>query len=147
MKHNRLKETLLLAIGIIVIFSAITFGIQYADNQRAKTVESSTEKVESSSISLSIDGLYTNELISTEENESILQLLERVDTTNPDIKLVSKSYGEMGTLVESMGDHTNGTDSKYWQYTVNGTAPMIGADEYLLEAGDSVEWMFKQSEF
>ncbi len=53
----------------------------------------------------------------------------------------------MGVLVDAMGDHVNGTDNKYWQYEVNGEAPMIGADKYELQGGDSVVWEFKASEF
>jgi len=66
---------------------------------------------------------------------------------NLGLQLKSKSYGEMGVLVEAMGDKTNGTDNSYWQYTVNGEAPMIGADSYILVDGDLVEWEFKASEF
>ena len=147
MKQNYLKQILLFVLVAILVIGGITYGIRNANNRSVAIDEPQAENQKSSSITLSIEGLYTDKHISVESNETILQMLEKLDSENTELQLSYKSYGEMGVLVESMGNSRNGTDGKYWQYTVNGTAPMIGADIYILKAEDLVEWKFKQSEF
>ena len=41
----------------------------------------------------------------------------------------------------------NGTDEKYWQYLVDGIMPQIGADQYILKDGESIEWNFEKSAY
>ncbi len=53
-----------------------------------------------------------------------------------------KEYAGLGTLVTKIGGKENGKDKRYWQYWVNGKHPDIGADAYVLQPGDVVEWKF-----
>lgn len=75
-----------------------------------------------------------------------LDLLTYVAQKNS-IELKTKDYGEMGTLVESIGAVTNGTDNKYWAYYVNGALGQVAADQYQLKAGDVIEFRFEKSNF
>ncbi len=47
------------------------------------------------------------------------------------------------TLVDSINNIVGGTNGMYWQYYVNGVCPMIGADKYHVNNGDSVTWSFE----
>ena len=50
-------------------------------------------------------------------------------------------------LVESINGYRNGDGNRYWEYTVNGELPMVGADKYVLHDGDVVEWKFGEMTF
>jgi hypothetical protein len=43
-----------------------------------------------------------------------------------------------------MGEYTNGTDRKYWQYFVNGILAPVGADSYVPKEDDVIEWRFEE---
>jgi hypothetical protein len=97
-------------------------------------------------VTLSIEGVSTDTPRAITSGETALQLLEALNATDPNLKLTTKAYSGMGVLVEGIGGKTNGTDQKYWQYKVNGTMPMVGADQYQLASGDSIEWYFTGSQ-
>ena len=59
----------------------------------------------------------------------------------------SKDYGEMGVLVEKIGDKKNGDDGKYWMYYINGALAQVAANKQELKAGDKVEFKFEKSNF
>ncbi len=59
---------------------------------------------------------------------------------------IFEDYGEMGILITQIRYKINGDNNKYWQYEVKGETPMVGVTEYFLEAGDKLEWKFKESE-
>lgn len=82
-----------------------------------------------------------------EADMTILDVLQMINQENPSLNLQTKTYEGLGVLVEGMGEKVNGQDNKYWQYYVNGQMPMVGADEYILENNDKVEWVFAESEF
>jgi len=94
-------------------------------------------------ITLTIEGVYEATTTPIESGETVLELLTRLDATNPDLSLATEDYGDMGVLVTAMGGLINGTDGKYWQYQVDGETPMIGADQYELADGKTVLWEFK----
>lgn len=50
---------------------------------------------------------------------------------------------EFGTLVNSIDGYTNGDESRYWTYKVNGEFSDVGAGEYLLNGGEAVEWSYE----
>ena len=59
----------------------------------------------------------------------------------------SKDYGELGKLVTKIKNQENGQEQKYWQYYVNGQMPQVGADKYVPQAGEKIEWRFAESKF
>lgn len=145
MKHN-LKRTLFLALSIAVILSGINYAVR-TEEQPAPVVEPESAEVESSRVQIFIDGFYRDELVTIEAGKTVLELLEKLNDEKSGLQLVTKDFGEVGVLVEAMGGRVNGTDNQYWQYEVNGVVPMIGADQYELQSGDSVVWEFKASEY
>jgi len=58
---------------------------------------------------------------------------------------VSASYWPSfdSMLVDSIGGHTNGDGSKYWEYKVNDELPMVGADKLEINDGDVITWEFE----
>jgi len=129
------------------IFSGITYGIAHTQPViNTPTITLSPAPI-AQSITLSIDGVYVNKSVPIAAEETVLQVLEELNTTDLQLQLATKSYGEMGTLVESIGTQRNGMENKYWQYTVTDVAPMIGADAYILHGGESIQWQFKASTF
>jgi hypothetical protein len=99
-------------------------------------------------VEIKIEGLANSPWqIEVSPNTTLLTALENLNQTNPEIKLKTKNYGDMGVLVEQLGDSANGQDEKYWQYFVNAVQPMVGADKYILNNNDQVEWKFAKSSF
>jgi len=149
MKQKHIKEIVLVLVGVTLIVGGITYGLRGLRQNvivPAETAQSETQ-IETIQVTVSIDGLYKGKSVAAEKHSSVLDVLEILNSENPALNLKSKSYGEMGTLVEKLGTLENGTDEKYWQYTVNGVVPMIGADVYILTNGDTLVWEFKASEF
>ncbi|MEK7582030.1 MAG: DUF4430 domain-containing protein [Patescibacteria group bacterium] len=143
---NSKQNWQIVGIGLLVIALAIGIFIY-----TGKTIPSENninqEVTQTSNISLTIEGLYSSKSISISEKETVLKILQTLNSENPQLKLSTKEYSGLGVLVESMNGNKNGTDDKYWQYKVNAVMPQIGADKLELKNGDSVEWYFSKSEF
>lgn len=107
------------------------------------TNEVATEEEEVDTITLTIEGIYEATTTPIGSGETVLELLTRLNATDPDLNLATEDYGDMGVLVTAMGGLVNGTDGKYWQYQVDGETPMVGADQYELADGKTVIWEFK----
>lgn len=120
----------------------------YVTNNTTYTTEvtsatSTTPAVESNEVTLTVQGVYAATSTTITNGETALALLSRLDATYGSLGLATKDYGDMGVLVTAMGGLVNGTDGKYWQYTVNGTMPLVGADQYELTDGETLVWEFK----
>jgi hypothetical protein len=63
------------------------------------------------------------------------------------LPLETKSYGDMGTLVNAIGDLTGGQDNKYWIGYVNGSSLTVAVDKQTVAPGDKIEFKFKESIF
>lgn len=125
-----------LAVGVFV----------YTDKVAAPTQPAAQTAGHMVRASLTVDGLYTAKQIEVEQGKSVLDMLQMLNVTDPQLQLVTKEYAGMGTLVVGMHGITNGAGKKYWQYKVNGVMPQVGADQLMLKDGDSVEWFFGASQ-
>ncbi len=76
--------------------------------------------------------------LSGREGENVFELLERSH------QVTAKKYS-FGVLVESIDQVADGKGNKYWIYYVNGQAAKVGADQYNLKPGDTVEWRFEEA--
>lgn len=128
------------ALGIILATSA--FILSERQSQSLPAVETSPKSIV---VSFTIEGLYDKKEIATDGNATVLEMLTALNADDPELNLVTKDYGSMGTLIEAMNGLYNGTDGKYWQYTVNGVMPPVGVHALTLSEGDSVEWKFTNS--
>ena len=59
---------------------------------------------------------------------------------------ISTKESSYGILVESINGYVNGTDNKFWTYSINGKDAPVGAGEYKLQNGDIIEWKFSSYE-
>lgn len=94
---------------------------------------------------ITIEGILVDENIQFTDPTTALEMLQQLNDRDEKVQLTTKEYSGLGTLVESMGGNTNGTDDQYWQYKVNGIMPQIGADKLEVKDGDTIEWYFDKA--
>ena len=140
MKKDLSKLLIIGALGIVIV-GGLTL---YTNWKFTPTVP--VGKNQNENVSLSIQSLYTGKQESISTDETVLQVLEAANVKDIGMQLTTKAYPSMGVLVTGMGILKNGADKRYWQYKVNGVMPQIGADQYKLKAGDSIEWFFATSQ-
>ncbi|MFA5051503.1 MAG: DUF4430 domain-containing protein [Patescibacteria group bacterium] len=63
------------------------------------------------------------------------------------LPLDTKDYGDLGVLVNSIGDLVGGQDGKYWSYYVNGEPATIAVNQQVVQPGDTIEFKFAESLF
>jgi len=144
MKNNRIY----LSIGGIIVLAvaALVFIYPNASLAPANTQPTNQNAVQGNTVSLNVQGLYTDKGIAITADETVLQVLQALDAQDAQLQLTTKVYAGMGTLVTGMHGEVNGAGKSYWQYKVNGVAPQIGADAYKLKSGDTIEWFFGSSQ-
>jgi len=130
--------------GVLVAVVAVVFF--YADVAQAPKQGTEIDTPTTSTVTLSIEGLYTDKKVSVASGWTLLQVLQELNTKDSAMQLAIKEYAGLGALVEGMGSLHNGDSGKYWQYKVNGVMPQIGADAYVLKDGEMAEWFFGTSE-
>lgn len=92
-------------------------------------------------VQLTIEGVLPSHAVTVAEGTTALEML-RAESEEEGFALTEKEYAGLGSLVERIGDFKNGTDGKYWTYSVNDAFAPIGADSYELVSGDAILWTF-----
>ncbi len=134
-------------VGILAALVLIIGGIfTFSPSQSTPASSQQNTQTAEISVTLSIDRLYEAKSVTAQSGETLLSLMQRLDTIDPSLLLKTKEYSGLGILIEGIGELQNGTDGKYWQYTVNGVMPQIGADKLILSTGDQIVWSFKASQ-
>ncbi len=137
------------SIVIAVIFLVVGFLLGQSW-QLPEAIVNSPANEQAASLSKSVTyslNFTANEVTEFQEvalaaNQTVLDLLKELGAKN-NLEVQTKDYGSLGILVTKIGDKENGQDNKYWQYFVDGQQPMVGADKYVLNGGESVEWKFE----
>jgi hypothetical protein len=157
-KHRRLirnnkimrKNTIWQTVGVGAVAIILLFGISATidrNNVPSEPRQEISETRTSNVTTVTIEGLYVDKDVQFISPKTVLEVLQQLDTVDDGVRLTTKDYPGLGTLVESIGDKTNGMDDKYWQYKVNGIMPQVGADKLEVKSGDTIEWYFSKSEF
>lgn len=144
-------------IGLLVLV-AVGIGYFFALPASAPTEPLATETAErdaveetaeatTTHVTVSIEGIHDAEELEVSPGTTALGLLELLDAEDASWELVTEDYGSMGVLVEGIGERQNGDGGLYWQYSVDGVMPMVGADVYEIQDGDTIEWKFTESQF
>lgn len=145
------KKTIWQLLALAVIAGALIFGLPAITNrngdgipqqENSQSSQDSQNNQQLQTVTLTIEELYSNKQVAITTDQTVLQVLQSLNNADPQVRLSTKEYSGLGTLVESMAGQTNRTNDEYWQYKVNGMMPQIGADQYKLKAGDSIEWYF-----
>lgn len=143
---NNSRSWLFIKILTVCIFIFLGFFLDSVLDSR-EPVSPHQISTQGKTVTLLIDGLYDGASLPALETETALSLLQRLNAQDSNLQLATKDYPGLGSLVESMNGMINGTDDKYWQYTVNNIMPQVGASAYQLKDGDIIEWRFEKSEF
>lgn len=140
------------SIVIAIIFLVVGFLLgqswqlpQAVVNSPANEQEAEAAKPVTYSLNFTATEVTEFQDVEFKANQTVLDLLTQLTSQN-DLELQTKDYGELGVLVTKIGDKENGQDNKYWQYFVNGAKPLIAADGYQLTGGENVEWKFMEDE-
>lgn len=136
------RKTLFTILFLAFVAIALPLGLTVLSNQTSKA-----ELGRTGTVSVSIAGGISGRPIAIREGDTVLRALQALQEQEPALRLETKEYSGLGVLVESMYGQTNGSQGKYWQYTVNGVAPQVGADAFALSADDTVEWSFSEPSF
>lgn len=70
-----------------------------------------------------------------------LTSLEQLKQEARDVVTSTSQYGELVTSIEG---HTAGDEGKYWSFYVNNEMAQVGADSYVQQKGDVIEWKFQK---
>lgn len=98
------------------------------------------------SITLVIEGTLPTTTLAVPSGTHLLDAT-RAAIARSGIAMEEREYEGLGSLVTGFGSTTNGTNDRFWQFTVNGVSPMIGADALELRNADVVRWYFAESEY
>lgn len=80
--------------------------------------------------------------VSLPKDATAFEFLNQTTSEN-NLELGSKDFGELGAFVESIGDIKNDVSGdRFWQYWVNNVYAKVGASLYKLNDGDIIEWKF-----
>ena len=146
MKINK-KYLALSALTVLVVAGGVFL---YTDKASAPTHSAAPAAQQAvpqiAHVLLSIDGLYNAKQVAITGNETALGVLQEASAGDSQVRLSTKVYAGLGTLVDGLNGIKNGTGKKYWQYKVNGMMPQIGAGQYKLKDGDSIDWFFGSSQ-
>lgn len=142
MKSYNIRPLIFLLAAVLVIAAGFTL---FA-NRAGAPAPGAQEAPKEASVTITIESLYEAKQISIVDGQTLLSLLRALNEADPALALKTKEYAGLGTLIESMHALTNGMGGEYWQYTVNGVMPQIGASDYALKDGDKVEWFFGSSQ-
>lgn len=115
----------LVAAGVVTI--ALTNQKKTEEQNHKHTTSQSSEKAQDSSKYVTYKGV---------EGKTALELLKTEAT------VVTKD-SSFGPYVDSINGVAGGTDGKYWAFYVNGQMAQVGADAYVTQATDKVEWKFE----
>lgn len=143
MKLNRL----IIVLGIILV---VIIGIQYLVSRRQITTPGTTIPTTTSApkpVSLIIDygdGQKSTHIRQFEATQSAFTSLQNI-ATEKEIPLVFKQYS-FGVLVESINGYQNTPDLS-WIYFVNSRSPEVGADQYQIQPGDTIEWKYIKPQY
>ena len=144
-KRNLRRLFVLLSAGVVLSGCATevaeeTQAPDTAVEETAETEESADVEEVTAAIDILIDGEQVADLskeITVSEGTYLMDVMhEEYDVVD-----------EGGFLSAIEGHEQDADAGRYWMYYVNDEMPSVGAFEYELEEGDSIEWRLEDSEF
>lgn len=131
-----------IAVTSLLILLSFAGPTMATPNQTDIWLENSTE----TSVTITLEGSswqITDQLILTEE-QSVHDVLTLFADTHG---ITVESYFDetyQATMITEINNDINGENGHYWQYLVNGKAPMTGADNTFVSNGDVITWHYSQ---
>lgn len=136
-------------IAVVILVLAAFFVGQGFSPVEDTTLESETE-IEKGTVNLLIDlnekGVKSFEEVQIEKGDSLEEVLLTLDEEGL-ISIEGEDFGgELGYFVEAI-DGVGGDDSgRWWQYWVNGEYAEVGVSAYVVQAGDSVVFLYTKGQ-
>lgn len=139
-----MKKYIFFSIAAVIIIGAAVFSGMLVLRPPAVVAPATLPRTATSSVALLAD-FGPRRIVSLSAvplpDETLGEFMERVLVAEH-IPLRFQTYGDLGRLVAAIGEYTNGTEGRYWQYWVNGAYATVGADAYRPRPGDTVQWRF-----
>lgn len=118
--------------------------VVYADKTPGRVAGVETaETVVTVTVDFGDDAPRTFTSDNAKENTALEHTVQTLVDNNIPFELNTSSFG---TLLQSVDGRVNGTDGKFWTYTVNGEFATVGAAEYQVKSGDTVAWSFSNGQ-
>ena len=122
-----------LPIVVVVALGLIGLGVVVTDDKAPTTAETSQtdQSIEDPGVVISLDGktvLYNG--VAGEDALTTLRASASVETEESE-------FGEFVSAIEGVAADSS---SEYWAFYVNGELASVGADSYIAQEGDTVEW-------
>lgn len=143
-----LRRSILTAIVILSAVIVIIVGIYALQD------ENGNEDGQPVTATLSIDfgnarinATVTYENLTVSNNNATVYGLTKAAAEEGDFTIDTTYYGQYDSLfIDSIDGIVNGQNNSYWQYTVNGTDGIVGADRHPVTESDHVTWTFQESQ-
>jgi hypothetical protein len=135
--------TIFLLVSVIASATAIYYYQQYSNTyQKYVTAEQNFLAIKGVTLNVSMTINYGNGTSVTTNplylslNASVLDALKAVATVN------ATYYAEYQSFFVNAINGLWNNQTNYWEYSVNGQMASVGADQYKLNNGDQVEWIY-----
>ncbi|MEK7181186.1 MAG: DUF4430 domain-containing protein [Patescibacteria group bacterium] len=134
------KKAIFILLGILIL-AVVLFSSNQKISNPSGAINSNNPTLKQSSIYLSIDfGGSAQKISQSLDFKNGENLLDAMIQTN--LKIETKTYVGLGSIIESINDFKSGAGGKYWQYWVNGKYSQVGASAYKIQPDDLIEWRF-----
>lgn len=138
------KKTSLLpvALAVLLLISLSFIGSSTQISQQNDLWLSQNDSTSVTVIFQSDEWTYKEHVIALPD-DTAYSITKRVLNSNQ-ITFQTTYYEEYDSvLVDSINGIINGENNAYWQYWIDGELPMVGANNYKINNGQTVEWLFE----
>lgn len=133
-KMNIKKSAIALLLTMVLTTGCSDLSAKESETALESSVETTetSNQVENEAIIL----IHTNDGSSIKESVLIEDEMTLLESMNQSFDLI-----EEGGFIESINGYAQVPDDNiWWVFTVNGEMITVGANEYILQDGDTVEW-------
>lgn len=141
-KRSLRKLFVLLSVGVVLAGCATDQADETQETEQ--TVEEVNQAEELAEVTANIDVLIDGEQVADLSKEvTVPEGTYLMDVMHEEYDVVD----EGGFLSAIEGYEQDVDAERYWMYYINDEMPSVGAAEYELEEGDTIEWRLEDSEF
>lgn len=134
-----------LLVSVISVATTVYYYQQYSNaNQNYVTAQQKYLAIRGVTLNVSMTINYGNGTLKTTKSvylsigANVLDALNAVATVN----ISYSTYGVYIYAVNNVLNNKNG-NNLYWQYYINGVYAIVGADQYKLNDGDQIKWVYQ----
>ncbi|MDO8264992.1 MAG: DUF4430 domain-containing protein [Candidatus Parcubacteria bacterium] len=145
-KKNLRLLLIIISLGVIIIAGSYLQGL---NNKPLNTDQDLQEDLSDKVVYIINKGdgaPITYKIADVSSDDTVFSLLEELAEEN-NFTITKTDYPSMGVLVNSIAGLNGGTDSKWWQYWINGALGDVAADRKPVQKGDRILWKFEVISF